>query len=211
MPQSSRGVPKSATSTASSCFPSTSSSLADPCTSETSHSAFEDKPIKPSSAVSNKIVISSGEHQSSDIFSLSDQQLSEKMRFIQEIGFGNWGSVWLCEPRIAEERATYGDRVAVKLVHRSKTPTTAARVRSLWNEMKIVRALRREASASGQEVVGVGHPNVVHFYSFVITPSYALITMQYLPTPVPVEVPEFRAKPWFAALTDAVAFLHQRG
>ncbi|KAG9083731.1 hypothetical protein FRC06_004392 [Ceratobasidium sp. 370] len=35
--------------------------------------------------------------------------------------------------------------------------------------------------------------------------------MQYLPTPVPVEVPEFRAKPWFVALADAVAFLHQRG
>ncbi|KAG8744746.1 hypothetical protein FRC10_009511 [Ceratobasidium sp. 414] len=211
MPQPSRGMPNSATSTASSCFPSTSSSLADPSTSETSHSAFEDKPVKPSSSLLNNHMISSGEHQSSDIFSLSDQQLSEKMRFIQEIGFGNWGSVWLCEPRIAEERATYGDRVAVKLVHRSKTPTTAARVRSLWNEMKIVRALRREASASGQEVVGVGHPNVVQFYSFVITPSYALITMQYLPTPVPVEVPEFRAKPWFAALADAVAFLHERG
>ncbi|KAG8680268.1 hypothetical protein FRC09_018361, partial [Ceratobasidium sp. 395] len=211
MPQISRGVLKSANSTASSCFPSTSSSLADPATSETSHSAFEDQPVKRSSGPSSGTVISSGEHQSNDIFSLSDQQLSEKMRFIQEIGFGNWGSVWLCEPRIAEERATYGDRVAVKLVHRSKTPTTAARVRSLWNEMKIVRALRREASASGQEVVGVGHPSVVQFYSFVITPSYALITMQYLPVPVPVEVPEFRAKPWFAALTDAVSFLHQRG
>jgi serine/threonine-protein kinase GIN4 len=105
----------------------------------------------------------------------------------------------------------FGDKVAVKLVHRSKTPTTAARVRSLWNEMKIVRALRREASASGQETAGVGHPSIVDFYSFVITPSYALITMQHLPTPVPVEVPEFRAKPWFVGLTDAVAFLHQRG
>lgn len=107
----------------------------------------------------------------------------------------------------------YGTQVAVKLVHRSKTPTTAARVRSLWNEMKIVRAVRREATASGvaQEASGVGHPSVVQFYSFVITPSYALITMQYLPTPVPVEVPEFRAKPWFVALTDAVGFLHQRG
>ncbi|QRV86563.1 CAMK/CAMK1 protein kinase [Ceratobasidium sp. AG-Ba] len=204
MPKPSRGVLKSADSTASSCFQSTSSSVVHPSTSETSHSAFEDKPVK--SSVKN--IISSGENGSSEIFSLSDQQLSEKMKFIQEIGFGNWGSVWLCEPRLAEDRAVFGERVAVKLVHRSKTPTTAARVRSLWNEMKIVRALRREAT---EDTVGVGHPSVVQFYSFVITPSYALITMQYLPTPVPVEVPEFRAKPWFAALTEAVAFLHQRG
>ncbi|CUA75070.1 Cell surface glycoprotein 1 [Rhizoctonia solani] len=206
-------------SAASSRFPSICSSITSEHESETIHSTFArkshgDTGVVPTPA-DNSIgsSISTGEQQSSDIFSLSDQQLSDKLKFVKEVGFGNWGSVWLCEPRFAEEQVAFGSQIAVKLVHRSKTPTTAARVRSLWNEMKIVRALRREATASSssQEVVGVGHPNVIQFHSFIITPSYALITMQYLPIPVPVEVPEFRAKPWFHALTDAVAFLHQRG
>ncbi|CAE6498339.1 unnamed protein product [Rhizoctonia solani] len=206
-------------SAASSRFPSICSSITSEHGSETIHSTFArkshgDTEVVPA-AVETSIPagISTSEQQSSDIFSLSDQQLSDKLKFVKEVGFGNWGSVWLCEHRFAEEQATLGTQLAVKLVHRSKTPTTAARVRSLWNEMKIVRALRREATASGssQDLVGVGHPNVIQFHSFIITPSYALITMQYLPLPVPVEVPEFRAKPWFHALTDAVAFLHQRG
>ncbi|KDN51861.1 hypothetical protein RSAG8_00412, partial [Rhizoctonia solani AG-8 WAC10335] len=204
---------------ASSRFPSMCSSMTSEHESETIHSTFArkshgDTAVVPTAAeTSIGTSIPTNEQQSSDIFSLSDQQLSDKLKFVKEVGFGNWGSVWLCEPRFAEEQATFGAQIAVKLVHRSKTPTTAARVRSLWNEMKIVRALRREATASGssQDLVGVGHPNVVQFYSFIITPSYALITMQYLPIPVPVEVPEFRARPWFHALTDAVAFLHQRG
>ncbi|KAJ1309954.1 hypothetical protein OPQ81_006713 [Rhizoctonia solani] len=205
-------------SAASSRFPSACSSITSE-ESETIHSTFARKSHGDTGVVPTTLGnnvgsgISTGEHQSSDIFSLSDQQLSDKLKFVKEVGFGNWGSVWLCESRFPEEQAMFGHQIAVKLVHRSKTPTTAARVRSLWNEMKIVRALRREASASGssKDLVGVGHPNVVQFYSFIITPSYALITMQYLPIPVPVEVPEFRAKPWFHALTDAVAFLHQRG
>ncbi|EUC62064.1 kinase [Rhizoctonia solani AG-3 Rhs1AP] len=206
-------------SAASSRFPSMCSSITSEHGSETIHSTIARKSHGDTGVVTapadNSIgnSISTNEQQSGDIFSLSDQQLSDKLKFVKEVGFGNWGSVWLCETRLAEEQSAFGSQVAVKLVHRSKTPTTAARVRSLWNEMKIVRALRREASASGssQDIVGVGHPNVVQFYSFIITPSYALITMQYLPIPVPVEVPEFRAKPWFHALTDAVAFLHQRG
>jgi hypothetical protein len=35
-----------------------------------------------------------------------------------------------------------------------------------WNEMKVVRSLKNET-----------HPSVIPFYSFIITPSYALITM----------------------------------
>ena len=35
-----------------------------------------------------------------------------------------------------------------------------------WNEMKVVRSLKNEM-----------HPSIVPFYSFIITPSYALITM----------------------------------
>jgi len=87
---------------------------------------------------------------SDDIFSLSDRVLAEKLLFVKEvrfpipnwlcppphtrahmsiqIGFGNWGSVWLCRPRASIRSDT---KLAVKLVHRSKTTTTAARVRSL--------------------------------------------------------------------------------
>jgi hypothetical protein len=101
--------------------------------------------------------------------------------FIQ-IGFGNWGSVWLCQPRVSIRSNT---KLAVKLVHRSKTTTTAARVRSLlvihsfvplrvskslfllsWNEMKVIRTFKNNP-----------HPSIVPFHSFIITPSYALITM----------------------------------
>jgi serine/threonine-protein kinase GIN4 len=89
---------------------------------------------------------------SNDIFSLSDRVLAEKLLFVKEvrfpipkliltapvsshahlplqIGFGNWGSVWLCRPRVPSARNE--TKLAVKLVHRSKTATTAARVRSL--------------------------------------------------------------------------------
>ncbi|KZV68473.1 kinase-like protein [Peniophora sp. CONT] len=132
-----------------------------------------------------------------DIFSLADHALADRLQFIKEIGFGNWGSVWLCSPKNEDEQDV---KLAVKLVHRSKTTTTAARVRSLWNEMKIVRTLKKDA-----------HPSIVPFHSFIITPSYALITMAYLPQLVPVEVPEPRAKEWLHSLLDAVAFLHRRG
>ncbi|GJJ13306.1 hypothetical protein Clacol_007558 [Clathrus columnatus] len=111
--------------------------------------------------------------EATDIFSLSDHALSERYQFVEEIGFGNWGSVWLCRPKDAqgnpiidpEADARGTGKVAVKLVHRSKTATTAARVRSLT----------------------------------------------YLPTLVPVEVPELRAKPWCLSLISAVAFLHAHG
>ena len=35
-----------------------------------------------------------------------------------------------------------------------------------WNEMKVIRSLKNET-----------HPSIIPFYSFIITPSYALITM----------------------------------
>ncbi|KAI9509467.1 kinase-like domain-containing protein [Russula earlei] len=135
---------------------------------------------------------------STDVFSLSDRVLAEKLLFVKEIGFGNWGSVWLCRPRVSNG----GDdaKLAVKLVHRSKTTTTAARVRSLWNEMKVVRTFKDDP-----------HPSIVPFHSFIITPSYALITMEYLPDLVPVEVPELKAKEWFHSLVSGVKFLHSRG
>ncbi|KAF9450563.1 kinase-like protein [Macrolepiota fuliginosa MF-IS2] len=143
--------------------------------------------------------------ESNDVFSISDQALSDRLQFIQEIGFGNWGSVWLCRPKLSSSSAdglanATGQKIAVKLVHRSKTSTTAARVRSLWNEMKIVRAFKNDP-----------HPSIIPFHSFVLTPSYALITMTYLPTLIPVEVEESKAKEWFRFLLSGVEFLHRRG
>ncbi|KAG9315954.1 hypothetical protein JVU11DRAFT_3608 [Chiua virens] len=135
----------------------------------------------------------------SDVFSLSDHLLAERLQFVKEIGFGNWGSVWLCRPKSSSGKVK-DIEVAVKLVHRSKTSTTAARVRSLWNEMKIVRSFKNDP-----------HPSIVPFHSFIITPSYALITMAHLPTLVPVEVSEPRAKEWFKSLLSGVHFLHSRG
>ena len=50
-----------------------------------------------------------------------------------QIGFGNWGSVWVCRPKGESSADQLQDnKIAVKLVHRSKTSTTAARVRSLY-------------------------------------------------------------------------------
>ncbi|KAI4522760.1 kinase-like protein [Schizophyllum commune Loenen D] len=148
-----------------------------------------------------------------DVFHTTDKVLADKLQFIEEIGFGNWGSVWLCKPR-HNPRAPGADelsrlqssRMAVKLVHRKKdenekrTAETAARVKSLWNEMKIVRSLKPDL-----------HPSIVPFYSFVVTPSYALITMCYLPTLVPVEVAEPKARLWFKSLLSGVEYLHKRG
>ncbi|KAK0504145.1 hypothetical protein EDD18DRAFT_1099375 [Armillaria luteobubalina] len=147
-------------------------------------------------------------HETNDIFSLSDSVLSSKLRFIEEIGFGNWGSVWLCNPKNnpTSHAADDFDRVlqpqiAVKLVHRNtKSKTTVARVKSLWNEMKIIRTFKSDP-----------HPSIIPFYSFVITPSYALITMAFLPALVPVEVDESRARGWFRFLLSGVEFLHKRG
>lgn len=57
-------------------------------------------------------------------------------RFGNQIGFGNWGSVWLCIPYLTPATGTTPGtqsdvKVATKLVHRSKTATTKARVQSL--------------------------------------------------------------------------------
>lgn len=82
--------------------------------------------------------------------------------------------------------------------------------------MKVVKSLKNET-----------HPSIVPFYSFIITPSYALITMwvyainfiictqpssrPFLPRLVPVEVDEPLAKQWFQSLLSGVEFLHTRG
>ncbi|KAK7469012.1 hypothetical protein VKT23_003508 [Stygiomarasmius scandens] len=146
---------------------------------------------------------------SSDVFSFtSDEELSRRLRFVKENGCGNWGSVWLCEPKSKEVLSsehpfdrTLKRHFAVKLVHRDKeSKTSAARVKSLWNEMKIVRRFKTDS-----------HPAIISFYSFLLTPSYALITMAYHPDLVTVQVSESHARVWFRYLLSAVEFLHKRG
>lgn len=159
-----------------------------------------------------------------DIFSLSDAELAARyqvcfsssllvlasrgsganvsfffghVQFVEEIGFGNWGSVWKCRPKSSLAPSS---TVAIKLVHRSKNPTSSARVRSLWTEFKCIRALRP-----------LSHPNVIEFKEFIITPSYALITMNHHPRVMPVALPEVKAREFFRQLCDAVSFLHRHG
>jgi hypothetical protein len=78
---------------------------------------------------------------SDDVFSMNDQQLGERFSFSHEIGFGNWGSVWVGKPRhyrastlerrvpggrmgrMAAAGGGYGagGKVAFKLIYREKT------------------------------------------------------------------------------------------
>ncbi|KAH6912813.1 CAMK/CAMKL/MARK protein kinase [Coprinopsis sp. MPI-PUGE-AT-0042] len=142
-----------------------------------------------------------------DTFSLSDETLRQELDFVEEIGQGNWGSVWLVRSKLSRKGSDHaafhegGRKFAVKMVHRKeKTPATAARIKSLWNEMKVVRHLKDDT-----------HPSIVPFYTFVITPSYAMITMAYVPTVMPVEVEEAKARVWFRDLLSAVEYLHRMG
>ncbi|KAG8798543.1 hypothetical protein FRC17_007393, partial [Serendipita sp. 399] len=66
--------------------------------------------------------------------------------------------------------------------------------------MKVVRPLREER-----------HPSLVQFHEFIISPSYALIIMEFLPKALPVPVPESKAKLWLLSLSSAIEFLHSRG
>ncbi|SCV74806.1 BQ2448_7835 [Microbotryum intermedium] len=126
-----------------------------------------------------------------DIFSITDVTLAEKLQFVTE------GSVWKC---VRKTGSSKGETVAVKLVHRSKNPTSSARVRSLWTEFKAIRSLR-----------GACHPNLIRFESFIITPSYALCVMPYYSRLMPVALPEPRARFYFRGLLSAVEFLHAHG
>ncbi|ORX37068.1 hypothetical protein BD324DRAFT_424119 [Kockovaella imperatae] len=151
------------------------------------------------------------------VFRLTDEQLSERIHFADEIGFGNWGSVWLCRTRrkrpkgdgplarlglgaAAAGGGRNGGMLAAKLVHRAPDPTTAARVKALWGEMKIIRSLRHEP-----------HPSIIQFEAFIITPSYAMVLMPCLSDLMPVSLMPARAIPYFRQLASAVGYLHERG
>ncbi|KAJ3777497.1 CAMK/CAMKL/MARK protein kinase [Lentinula raphanica] len=142
----------------------------------------------------------SSNDNTTDVFSFQDdEELSNRLQFVKEIGCGNWGSVWLCE--LKGEDRVHKRPLATKLVHRNKeSKTSAARVKSLWNEMKIIRRLKSDP-----------HPSIIKFESFLLTPSYAIITMAYHPDLVTVQVSESHARVWFKHLLSAVQFLHSRG
>lgn len=82
-----------------------------------------------------------------DIFMITDEALDDRFKFLGEIGFGNWGSVWLAQPRKVDHgvyassecgkhmsrlgRAAAmtgggggGGRVAIKLVNRRHDPVS---------------------------------------------------------------------------------------
>lgn len=65
--------------------------------------------------------------------------------------------------------------------------------------MKVIRHLRASTP----------HPALISFHSFILTPSYALITMEYLPRLIPVQVRESKARAWFESLLGGVAHLHR--
>ncbi|KWU45609.1 kinase-like protein, partial [Rhodotorula sp. JG-1b] len=112
-----------------------------------------------------------------------------------KVGFGNWGSVWKIIPKDQSGRVQ-----SVKLVHRSAQPTSAARLRALWTEFKYVGAFADDP-----------HPNLIRFYAFVLTPSYALCVMDFHRRLMPVSLSESHARPYLVQLLSAVAHLHKHG
>lgn len=63
--------------------------------------------------------------------STSDADLARLIHFAREIGHGNWGSVWQ-----GRQRANGSAKLAIKLVHRTKSATSNIRVKALWTEYK---------------------------------------------------------------------------
>lgn len=55
---------------------------------------LEHSQYDPASAVTNDISPATSTSAPIDIFSISDEELRDRLQFISEIGFGNWGSVW---------------------------------------------------------------------------------------------------------------------
>lgn len=94
-------------------------------------------------------------NQSDDIFMMTDQMLCERFSFAHEIGFGNWGSVWVGKPRhyrastlekripggrmgrMAAASGGYGagGKVAFKLIYREKTAVSYSYIQVEWKLM----------------------------------------------------------------------------
>lgn len=72
-----------------------------------------------------------------------------------------------------------GRLYVAKMVHRQGTSDSTARVKALWNEFKVLRSCGGEM-----------HPNIVHFKEFAITPSFAMLVMDYYRQPMQVNLSE---------------------
>jgi hypothetical protein len=134
------------------------------------------------------------------VFSLTDSQLERKYNFEKEIGFGNWGSCWLAHTRLDSDGVPRGSKIAVKLVHRQGTPPSNARVKALWNEYKVLRAC-------GKPV----HCNIVQFKEFIITPSYAIVVMDFYQQAMNVALPLSTyagSSGYFQQLLSSLQWLH---
>nr|XP_018262002.1 CAMK/CAMKL protein kinase [Kwoniella dejecticola CBS 10117]OBR84160.1 CAMK/CAMKL protein kinase [Kwoniella dejecticola CBS 10117] len=166
-----------------------------------------------------------------DIFRIRDTQLQEGFKFLEEIGFGNWGSVWSCKPRYAHRLPNHGpgdstysvnerailtmgkrsvmlggcSKVAIKLVHRRRTPDVEQGIIAAR-----VRALWGEMKIL-RSLRHEPHPNIIQFEAFVITPTYALVIMPHLPQLIQVCLAPHIAIPYFRQLASAVGYLHERG
>jgi len=153
----------------------------------------------------------------------------------------NWGSVWRCtmlqgnhpSSRSRSNSTSDGsgsnlvppqEQMVAKLCHRSRTGPSQARVRSLWNEFKVLRGVassvraerrRRNGRAGDGDESGdlssslAGnkendpdwwHPNIVKFKEFIISPSYASLHMNYYPQPMNVALPEHIYRDYFQGL-----------
>ncbi|MCO5589759.1 hypothetical protein L7F22_043728 [Adiantum nelumboides] len=144
----------------------------------------------------------STENENNGIFSWSDEQLAERYNFIKEVGFGNWGSCWRVTAKQDAVNLVIDKEYAIKLVHRHGTPPSNARVKALWNEYKVLRSCGKP-----------GHPNLVHFKEFIITPSYALVAMDYYRQAMNVALPvSLYAGPngYFKQLLSSINWLHER-
>lgn len=140
-------------------------------------------------------------HLPHDIFTITDEALAAQYSFESEIGNGNWGSIWRISPKNPSNRLHSSSKLAIKLVYRDKSSgTTATKIKSLWSEFKILRMFK-----------GSPHPNVLRVSSFIITPSYALLTMAIHPTMLNVKLGErsARVRRYIRGLLEGTEFLHQ--
>ncbi|KAK0535224.1 hypothetical protein OC842_002390 [Tilletia horrida] len=191
------------------------------------------EPASPSRALAppatSSVASSSTAQQNSGVYSLSDEQLADRLHFEKEIGHGNWGSIWTVQPRHPTSLTPHlpATTLAAKLCHRQRTAPSNARVRSLWNEFKVLKAVGsapwpknrnpRKASLSvgpggrGRVMVQppAGHPAIMRFYEFLITPSYAVILMPYFRQPMNVALPPETCRAYFQHLLSGVFWLHQ--
>ncbi|KAI9612499.1 hypothetical protein H4Q26_007656 [Puccinia striiformis f. sp. tritici PST-130] len=138
-----------------------------------------------------------------DIFTITDEALAAQYTFESEIGYGNWGSIWRIAPNNPSNRLHSSSKLAIKLVYRDKSSgTTATKIKSLWSEFKILRLFKPSP-----------HPNVLRVSSFIITPSYALLTMAFHPAILNVKLGErsARVRRYFRGLLEGTDFLHRSG